>query len=144
MNYDTAIATQRESFLMRCQHLAGKGAKVELTEKTVRSLSQNAYLHLCLGVVAMECGVSIEYAKTEYFKRLVNPSIFVVSRFDRIFGRNVETLRSSAELSKEELSTALDSFKRWAADNGMYIPDPFDKERLAEVQFQLDRMKAYM
>ena len=37
---------------VRYEHLKKKGAVVELTEKTNRSLNQNSYLHLLFGIFA--------------------------------------------------------------------------------------------
>ena len=116
---------------------------VEITEKTARTSSQNRYLHLLIGVVAMDVGVTIEYAKQEYFKRLVNRAIFCVEVEDRFCGKVVR-LRSSAELSKEEMSTAIDRFKQWGREQGMYMPEPQDESLLRDIEIEMGRMRRFL
>lgn len=70
MLYNLSIPLDRERFAARANALLQKGSVVELTEKTLRTHNQNSYLHLIIGVVAMEVGVTLEYAKKEYFKKL--------------------------------------------------------------------------
>ena len=54
MLYDLTSDMQRKSFLARVDNLIEKGAVVEVTEKAFRSPNQNRYLHLLIGVVAIE------------------------------------------------------------------------------------------
>jgi hypothetical protein len=42
------------------------------------------------------------------------------------------------------MSVAIDRFKRWAASEGIYLPDPEDSARLREIEMELDRMKSYI
>lgn len=120
-----------------------KGAVVDYTSKQLRTSNQNRYLHLVIGVVAMDTGNDIAYTKQEYFKRLVNPAIFVIQKDDPFLG-TVEVLRSSAEVTAEEMRTAIDRFKRWAAENGIYIPEPEDQERLRQIEIEMGRMANWL
>ena len=56
----------------------------------------------------------------------------------------VETLRSSADLTKEEMSLSIDRFKRWASENGIYLPEPGDAEMLQQIQYEMDKVKAWL
>lgn len=143
MQYDLTSDFQRKAFLSRVDNLLEKGAVVELTEKAIRSKGQNNYLHLLIGVVAMETGVTLEYAKQAYFKTLCNADIFLVEIPDPYVGK-AKVLRSSADLTKEEMSTAIDRFKRWGAENGIYMPDPGDESLLREIAIEMGRNKAYL
>lgn len=117
---------------------------VSIEEKRNRTYRQNNYLHLILGVVAMESGEdSIKYVKEEYFKKLVNPDIFCVIKEDKYIGKVQRTL-SSAEVTAEQMSVAIDRFKRWASSEGIYLPEPEDNQRLREIEMELDRMKSYI
>ena len=69
MLYDLSSELQRESFLVRVEQLLTKRCVVELTEKTFRTRNQNSYLHLLLGVVAMETGNTLADVKEYYFRR---------------------------------------------------------------------------
>lgn len=143
MIYDLSSELHRNTFLSRVDSLVRKGAVVEMTEKAFRSPNQNRYLHLLIGVVAIETGNTIGYCKEWYFKRLCNPDIFVVDKKDRFYG-DIMTLRSSADLTKEEMSMAIDRFKRWGAENGIYMPNPDDESLLRSIEVEMGRMKSYL
>ena len=143
MQYDLTSDFQRKAFLSRVDNLLEKGCLVELTEKSVRTKGQNNYLHLLLGVVAMETGNTLEYCKEWYCKRLCNKDLFVTTKTDKFAGQ-VEVIRSSADLTKEEMSMAIDRFKRWGAENGIYMPNPGDESLLREIAIEMGRNKAYL
>lgn len=143
MVYDLSSDFQRKSFLARMDNLMEKGAVVELTEKAFRSPNQNRYLHLLIGVVAIETGNTLEDAKKWYFKETCNPDLFHVQHRDKM-GNCIDHIRSTAELTKEEMSTAIDRFKRWGAENGIYMPNPDDASLLKAIEIEMGRMKLYL
>ena len=143
MIYNLADELCRKQVTARLHALLGKRCVVELTEKTLRTGSQNRYLHVLIGAVAMETGNTLEFTKEWYFKRLVNPFLFVIEKTDRIAG-TVSVLRSTRDLTKEEMSTAIDRFRNWAAEQGMYLPSPDDESLIASVEYQMGRMREYL
>lgn len=143
MQYNLASELDRRRLETRLEALLARNAVVELTEKTQRTLSQNAYLHLLIGVVAMECGVKLEEAKDEYYKRLINRDLFVIEKDYPHIGR-VETLRSSAELTVEEMSLSIDRLKNWGAENGIYLPNPEDRELLRDIEIEMGKYRQYL
>lgn len=143
MVYDLSSDFQRKAFLARVDNLMEKGAVVELTEKAFRSPNQNRYLHLLIGVVAIETGNTLEDAKKWYFKETCNPDLFHVQHRDKM-GNCIDHIRSTAELTKEEMSTAIDRFKRWGAENGIYMPNPDDASLLKAIEIEMGRMKSYL
>lgn len=143
MQYNLSNQLDRERFKKRCNFLFTKGAVVELTEMTAKTLQQNSYLHLLIGVVALETGNTMEYTKREYFKRLVNPDLFVVSKNDPFAGA-VADLKSICDLTKEEISIAIDRFKRWGNENGFYLPNPNDEALLRDIAIEMGRQRAYL
>lgn len=138
MQYDLRNAYQREAFLFKSVKLLERGAIIELTEKAFRTSSQNAYLHLLIGVVALETGNTLADTKEWYFKRLCNRDLFCVSKKDKL-GNHIEVVRSSADLSKEEMSMAIDRFKKWGNDNHIYMPNPGDDALLKEIAIEMGR-----
>lgn len=144
MTYNLSSELDKGRYEARSADLLRRGAIVTLEEKTVRSLSQNAYLHLLIGVVAMEVGTTLEDAKSTYFKQVCNKELFEQTIQDRLLGRTRTTLRSTTALSKEEMSVAIDRFKRWAAEQGIYLPEPGDDQLLAQIRYEMDRMKRYL
>lgn len=143
MMYNLSTPLDRERFAARANALLQKGSVIELTEKTLRSHNQNSYLHLIIGVIAMETGVSLEYAKREYFKKLVNRDLFIRKEQDRFSGE-IEVIRSSADLTIEEMRIAIDRFRMWASQNGFYIPSPEDRDRLRDIEIEMGRMRQYL
>ena len=143
MLYNLSNPLDRERFAARANALLQKGSVTELTEKTLRTHNQNSYLHLIIGVVAMDVGVTLEYAKREYFKKLVNADLFIRKEQDRFSGE-IEVIRSSASLTIEEMSIAIDRFKRWGAENGFYLPSPEDKDMLKYIEIEMGRMRQYL
>jgi hypothetical protein len=98
---------------------------------------------LLIGVVAMETGVSLDYAKEHYFKRLVNRDIFCVEIDDRFVGK-AEILRSSADLTKEEATISIDRFKQWGREQGWYMPDANEESLLRMIEIEMGRIKRYL
>lgn len=143
MVYDLSSDFQRKAFLARVDNLMEKDAVVELTEKAFRTPNQNRYLHLLIGVVAIETGNTLEDAKKWYFKETCNPDLFHVQHRDKM-GNCIDHIRSTAELTKEEMSTAIDRFKRWGAENGIYMPNPDDASLLKAIEIEMGRMKSYL
>jgi len=143
MTYNLNNDLHRRQFVARSAALLDKGATVELRECTGRSLGQNRYLHLIIGAVAIDTGVTLEYCKAEYYKKLANRAIFLTFRDDPFAG-NVEFLRSSRDLTVEEMTESINRFKKWAADQGIYIPEPEDADRLRDIELEMGRMKAYL
>ena len=143
MVYDLSSDFQRKAFLARVDNLMEKGAVVELTEKVFRSPNQNRYLHLLIGVVSIETGNTLEDAKKWYFKETCNSDLFHVQHRDKM-GNYIDHIRSTAELTKEEMSMAIDRFKRWGAENGIYMPNPEDIHLLKQIEIEMGRMKSYL
>ena len=143
MQYDLSSDFQRKAFLAKVDYLLERGAVVELTERTFRSKNQNNYLHLLIGLVAMETGNTLADVKEWYFKRLCNEDLFISTRIDEYAGV-VDVVRSSADLTKEEMSLAIDRFKRWGSQNGIYMPNPGDESLLREIAIEMGRNKAYL
>ena len=143
MLYDLSSELQRKSFLARVEHLLERSCVVELSEKTFRSKGQNNFLHLLIGVVAMATGNTLEDTKRWYFKEICNADLFHRQHFDKL-GNSVDCIKSSADLTKEEMSMAIDRFKRWGAENGIYLPNPGDESLLREIEIQMGRNRAYL
>ena len=143
MIFNLASKYDCERLSVRIKNLMDKSAIIEVTEKKIRSHNQNSYLHLLIGIVALETGNTIDYTKEVYFKRLVNPDLFVIRKTDRLAGE-VTILRSSADLSVEEMRIALDRWLRWGAENGFYFPQPGDEERLRDISVEMAKYKQYL
>lgn len=143
MIYNLKDQLSRKRFSTRVKALWDAGAVVELTDKRRRTNPQNAYLHVALGILAMETGNSLESIKQEVFKRRVNPDLFIVEKDDPILG-HIQTLRSSRDLDKEEMSKAIDRYLKFCADNGVYIPSPEEEDILREAEYEIAKFERFL
>lgn len=60
---------------------------------------------------------------------------------DKILGK-VEYLRSSADLSKEEMTLSIDRLRDWSSQTaGVYLPMANEQEFLASIEYEMSRYK---
>lgn len=124
MIYDLSNPLHRKQFAARANQLLKQHSKVvELTNASQRTTSQNKYLHVLIRILAMETGVTEDYAKETYFKVFSNPDLFQTQLIDPITKVTINTLRSSRDLSVDEMSVAIDNFRKWSAEQGYYLPE---------------------
>ncbi len=144
MLYDLTNPLDRDRFKRRCNALFTKQGIVELTEKTQRSSQSNRYLHLILSYLAAETGNTLDYVKEIFYKRAANKELFVREKDDQILGK-VEYLRSSADLSKEEMTLSIDRFRNWSSQTaGIYLPTANEQEFLASIEYEMSRYKQWI
>ena len=143
--YDLSNELQCAQFKLRSSMLAESGKIVELTEKKPRRTSnQNKYLHTLLGYLAVEMGHDLEWVKQQYYKKLINPEIFIRVVDDKYLGR-IKVLRSSADLDTDEMSMSITRLRNWSAQEvGVYLPSA-DEERLIQLmEIEIERNKEYL
>ena len=145
MIYDLSNPYDREKFKRRVNALYQRQNVVELNEhKPRRTTPQNSYLHLLLGMFAMETGNTLEFVKQEYFKRLVNPDLFVERRYDKYLGE-IEVLRSSRDLNTGDMTTAIERFCNWAAaEADIYLPAPNEQEFLDSIEREMQCKRTWL
>ena len=144
MLYDLKNPLDRERFKRRCNALFLKQGIVELSEKTQRSCQQNRYLHLLCGYLAIETGNTLDYVKEIFYKRAANKELFVREKEDSILGR-VEYLRSSADLTKEEMVLSIDRLRDWSSQTaGVYLPTANEQDFLASIEYEMSRQKQWI
>jgi len=133
------------NFLLRAKKLAESGKIVELTEKKPRrSLPQNKYLHVILAYFGTQTGNTTEWVKRQYYKKLVNPDLFIREKEDKYLGR-IKVLRSSADLDTAEMSLSVDRFRNWAAQEaGIYIPSADEAILIQQMEIEIERNKEYI
>jgi len=143
--YDLNKQTDKDRFKRYCNTLFLKGAFVELRSLEKRSLRQNNYLHLIISWYALEFGYSLEYVKRNIYKALCNKAIFIVEKANIKTGELYKELRSSADLSTEELSTSIDRFRNYSAQTaGLYLPSPKEMMYLKEIEIEIERNKEHL
>lgn len=144
MIYDTSKEFDKQRAITRFNQLISKGRRIELKSIEKRSLSQNNYLHLILSLLAIETGNTLDYVKEVFYKRAANKELFVREKDDEILGK-VEYLRSSADLSKEEMTLSIDRFRNWSSQTaGVYLPAADEREFLASIEYEMSRYKQWI
>lgn len=145
MVYDTSNPLDKANFLLRAKKLAESGKVIELTEKKPRrSLPQNKYLHVLLAYFGTQTGNTLEWVKQQYYKKLVNPDLFIREKEDKYLGR-IKVLRSSADLDTSEFSLSIERFRNWAAQEaGIYIPSADEAILIQQMEIEIERSKEFL
>ena len=131
--------------MLRAKKLAESGKVIELTEKKPRrSLPQNKYLHVILAYFGTQTGNTLEWVKQQYYKKLVNPDLFIREKEDKYLGR-IKVLRSSADLDTAEMSLSIERFRNWAAqETGIYIPSADEAILIQQMEIEIERNKEFL
>lgn len=145
MIYNLTNEYEVPKFKEKVAKLLSEQATVELKKiYPKRSLAQNNYLHLLLGYFGSEYGLSIEEVKLDIFKRTCNPDLFKRSGTNKK-GLRIEFLRSTAELSTTEMTTAIERFRNWSsAVAGIYLPSANEQEFLIHIRQVIEENKEYI
>lgn len=145
MIYNLSSPLDKANFLLRAKKLAESGKVIELTEKKPRrSLPQNKYLHVILAYFGTQTGNTLEWVKQQYYKKLVNPDLFIREREDKYLGK-IKVLRSSADLDTSEFSLSIERFRNWAAQEaGIYIPSADEAILIQQMEIEIERSKEFL
>lgn len=145
MVYDTSNPLDKANFLLRAKKLADSGKVIELTEKKPRrSLPQNKYLHVLLAYFGTQTGNTLEWVKQQYYKKLVNPDLFIREKEDKYLGK-IKVLRSSADLDTSEFSLSVERFRNWASQEaGIYLPSADEYIIIQQMEIEIERNKEYL
>lgn len=145
MIYDTSNPLDKANFLLRAKKLAESGKMIEMSEKKPRrSLPQNKYLHVILAYFGTQTGNTLEWVKQQYYKKLVNPDLFIREEEDKYLGR-IKVLRSSADLDTAEMSLSIERFRNWAAQEaGIYIPSADEAILIQQMEIEIERNKEFL
>lgn len=145
MIYNLSSPLDKANFLLRAKKLAESGVIVDLTEKKPRrSLPQNKYLHVILAYFGAQTGNTLEWVKQQYYKKLVNPDLFIREKEDKYLGR-IKVLRSSADLDTAEMSLSIERFRNWAAQEaGIYIPPADEAILIQQMEIEIERSKEFL
>ena len=109
-----------------------------------RTIKQNSYLHLIISYFATQYGCGADEAKIDFYKRRCNRDLFERYRRNRR-GDPVPYLRSSAELTKEEMTLSIDRFRNWSSSvAGIYLPSPEDGEMMIYMMQEVERNKEFL
>ena len=158
MNYDLTIKEERKKFIQRANALLAKQrSNVCLKDESNRTLNQNSYIHILCRILAQDTGVTESYAKQVYFKEIANPDIFVRLTKDTLTNQMIRTVRSTCDLTIDEMRRAITNFRNWSMEQGYYLPEAninddgtvtftSDKEKQAfhQAEIQTSKIEEYL
>lgn len=143
MIYDANDPRQYLALLEMVNKAKSSGKKIEahvLKEK--RSNQQNKYYHFVLSYYASQIGYTRTDAERE-FKEDVNPEIFV--REIDVNGKTHKVIRSSSDITKEEMTSAINNFISYAQIYaGINIPYENEKQAIFECSGEIEKVKSYV
>ena len=140
MIFDFSNELQVEQFKTKAAHYIAKGAKIEFKVcRKSRTLPQNAYLHAALSYLAIQTGYTLEEIK-QLHKQL-NPDIYQINK--NISGTAITLYKSTAKLTKEEFTLAIERTLTQAANIGIYIPEPKNKELVQQMLNEIEQSKQW-
>lgn len=116
MKYDLKNEFDRNKFYSRLDALLNKECIIELKEvKNCRTLSQNAYLHVCISLFAIEFGYDLENAK-HILKSACS--------FMHEFKEDIKIVKQTRKLNTKELTDFIEYIRTFSSMQGCYIPTP--------------------
>jgi hypothetical protein len=108
-----------------------------------RSNQQNNFYYFCLKYYASQIGFTKMDAAKE-FKEVANPDIFVREFTDKN-GNVHKVIRSSADLTKEEMTSALNNFRVYAETYaGVCIPYEGDWADIRACEREIKQVEGYI
>ena len=114
MKYNLSNIIEKEQAELKFNNAIVKGSIIELTNpRKKRSITQNAYLHVCISLFGIHFGYSLEEAKT----LLKRECSFMI--YDK---NNVKFLKKTSLLNSKELTDFIDWLRNYSGKQGLYIP----------------------
>ena len=136
--YNTKNPLEVQNLRLKIEKLIEKQSMVEVVEKKAKTLQQLKYLHTILAYFGLQTGNTLDEVKTCYFKRIVNRDLFVRQKHDDLLGTDREYVISTAKLTKEELSEAIERFRNWSSNiAGIYIPSSEEYIALLHIEHDI-------
>ena len=88
---------------------------------------------------ALEYGYTLDEVKTHFYKIVVNPDLFVRERVDKFSGEIYKYVRSSAELTSDEMSKSIEAFREfWLEEGGYRFPSSDEYIALLHIQHDVE------
>ena len=107
-----------------------------------RSLKQNAYLHVCITVFAIEVGMTLEEAK-QYLKSRCG--FMTYERSMKIEDYDIIFYKSTAGMNSKELTDFIEWIRNYAGTHGINIESPeYYLRNWDEYEKYVERNKTYL
>ncbi len=134
MKFNTAIKSEKSEAFKYFMILINRKSLIEVKKiSPKRTLNQNSYLRLIIAYFGVHFGYTPPEAKVIY--KLASPDLYVYEKLGRKF------LRSSADLSVDEMAQSIDIFMQKSKEQGCPLPLATDQGWLREIDNEIERNK---
>jgi hypothetical protein len=141
LKYNLAVISEKFKAITYLEKLIEDKKIVDIKAVSPRrSLNQNSYLHLLLGAFGQHFGYTLEEAKLIY--KQLNKEIYFYTK--EVRNKTWEFMRSSADLTKEEMTRSIETLREWSAKGGYPLPTAIDKEWLMQLENEVEQHQAYL
>ncbi len=135
MYFDLTNDAQRQQFREYVERMLKRGSVVRLTDERPRTLEQNSFYQLLTAYFSSRTGIKAGWVRDRLVKRIVCPDIFVRD------GR----LRSSSELTSDEMKTVISRFQFYASSElGIELPDADDYRVVISAARQVEQDRDFL
>jgi hypothetical protein len=137
MKYALSNDLDKQRAIKRFNVLLENGMDIELKKvNQPRTVRQNAYLHVCITLYAIEFGSTLIEAKTD-LKRLCP--------FMRYENNEKQYLKQTSKMDSKELTDFIEWIRTFAGKEGLHIPTADEyKENKFNIDKEIDRFKEYL
>jgi hypothetical protein len=137
LKYNLADNREAAKALALLIDLTRAGQLVELKKVSpTRSLNQNKYLHVLLGAWGAHFGYTLDEAKVIY--KGLNHDLYHYNKNGHRF------IRSSAVISKEDMTKSIDRFRNWSSEHGYPLPTATDQGWLRALENEAEQVNHYL
>tara|TARA_R110000803_G_scaffold36622_2_gene78716 strand:+ start:94 stop:540 length:447 start_codon:yes stop_codon:yes gene_type:complete len=142
MKYNPKSDFDRKKAQLYFDKLMSGTTPFEVTSLKKRSSSQNAILHVFLSYLGLELGYTLDYVKLNIWKMKWLRTTFYVEDFNKKTGIAYHRVRSSKELTKEEMSHAIGVLiEKASSECGVIFPN--EKSQSFDDDFLLMQNEIY-
>ena len=128
MKYSLSIELDKNNALSRFKRLLELEVDIELKQiRKSRTVKQNAYMHVCIALFAIEFGNTLLEAKTDLKRECP---------FMRYEANEKQYLKQTSKMDSKELTNFIDWIRTYAGKQGLYIPTA---DEYHENQFSIDK-----
>ncbi len=141
MKYNFASPTETgKAYAYLSKLIENKGIAEIKKVSPKRSLNQNSYLHLLLSAFGVHFGYTLEESKLVY--KQLNKEIYFYTK--EVRGKSWDFMRSSADLSKEEMTKSIETLRKWSAVADYPLPTALDQEWIRQLENESEQHERYL
>ena len=137
MKFDGNIELEAKQARVYLNKLITDGSKFEIVKKKQqRTIKQNAYLHVCIEMYAVNFGLTLEEAKTDLKRDCPYHDFTRYTKVNKVTGKSKLYLTSTKNYTTAEATKFIDWLRTFSSQHGCYIPT---SQEYLENKFAIDK-----